>query len=290
MPQHNSPNTTSLIPLADRSLLAITGLDARAFLQGMVTCNIDHLSQTQALYGAHLTPQGRMVEPFFVYFYEGKIVLDCAKSRLMPLAKTLHGYKMRFDIEFEDLTEDLAVFADITPTTALAGTCQKFENGLQVTDPRLPEMGHRYLLPVDTKAEAELQAYHNHRIKLGLPESADFLPGKTISGEFCLEYQNGVDYKKGCYIGQEMTARTHFRSPPKKRVIALQYAGPAPAFGAELYAGNLKIGHVFSCANGHGIAIARTEKAFAAGTALTAGGIALTAEKPQWADYAVESQ
>jgi len=288
MPHHKSPATENLILLSDRGLLAITGADARPFLQGMTTCNIAKLTEVQALYGAHLTPQGRMVAPFFVYNYQGKILLDCAKDHLMPLAKTLHGYKMRFQIDFEDLSDDFALFADLTPAAAPLGTCAFLENGLQIADPRLAAMGSRYLLPPAPLAAANtVGAYHAHRIALCMPESTDFLPQKTIAGEFCLEYQSGVDYKKGCYIGQEMTARTYFRSPPKRRVIALKYAGPAPAFGAELSAGNLKIGHVFSCANGYGIAIARVEKAFDA--PLTSGGLTMTAEKPQWADYAVES-
>lgn len=272
--------------LSDRGLLAVTGADARAFLQGMVTCDMAKLTETQALYGAHLTPQGRMVQPFFVYQYQGKIILDCAKDHLMPLAKTLHSYKMRFQIGFEDLTDEWAMFADLTPTTAPLGTCDTSESGMRITDPRLAAMGSRSILPAVTKATLPLEAYHAQRIALCMPESADFLPQKTIAGEFCLEYQNGVDYKKGCYIGQEMTARTHFRSPPKKRVVQVHYKGTAPAIGSEVKAGNLPIGHVFSCAGGVGIAIVRIAKAF--GVPLTAEEVTLTAEKPSWADYQIE--
>ena len=283
------PQPHSLIHLDDRGLLAISGPDARAFLQGMVTCNMDKLTADQALFGAHLTSQGRLLDPFFVYELEGKIVLDCARERVMPLAKSLHGYQMRFDIEFEDLTEDYFIYADITAHSRPLGEATPTENGVAIADPRAEVMGMRYILKAAVEGAQTLEAYEAHRLNVGMPNAQDFTREKTIAGEYCLEYQNGVDYKKGCYIGQEMTARTHFRTQPKRRVIAVTYEGIAPECGTDLMDGNLKVGTVYSCAGGRGIAIARIAKALHKDADLTADGHHLKAEKPAWANYDIES-
>lgn len=285
------PVPEDMIHLDDRGLLALSGPDAAEFLQGMVTCNIDQLCPSHSLFGAHLTPQGRMVDSFLVYQLGDKIVLDCDKGRLMPLAKSLHHYQMRYNVEFEDLTDDYDIYASLNAHEATAGVTTATENkGLAVVDPRNTKLGSRYILPKgNVKDVHDKLKYHTHRIKLGVPDAHDFIRKKTIAGEYCLEFMNGVDYKKGCYIGQEMTARTHFRTAPKKRVVQVMYDKIPPEVGSEIKAGNLRVGNVFSCADGYGIAIVRIAKALKDGAELTAGGITLKAQKPAWANYDIES-
>ena len=280
----------NLIPLTDHGLLAITGDDAPAFLQGMVTCDIRNVDEDTSLYGAHLTHQGRFLYDFFAFRLGGDIVLDCHKETLMAFAKSLHEHKMRFDIGFEDLTDDFDIFADITATQGQPGHTQELNGVYILTDPRLPAMGVRIVAPKGQMAGAgDLEDYHAYRVSLAVPDGAfDCVQAKTIAGEMCLEYLNGVDYKKGCYLGQEMTARTHFRNPPKKRLVAVRYEGDAPPPGADVKAGKLKVGQVFSCAQGKGIAILRVAKALANGAELSADKVKLQAEKPAWADYTVE--
>lgn len=285
------PTPEKLIHLDDRGLLAITGPDAREFLQGMITCNIEHLTPSHSLFGAHLTAQGRMKDTFFMYQLGDKVVLDCASDRLMPLAKSLHSFQMRYNIEFEDLTDDFDVYATLEAHELTAGVTTATENkGIAVVDPRYVELGSRFIMPKGSVTDLhDKLEYHNHRIKLAIPDGHDFIREKTIAGEYCLEFMNGVDYKKGCYIGQEMTARTHFRTAPKKRVVGIQYDVIPPEVGAEIKIGNLKVGNVFSCAEGHGIAIVRIGKAFEEGAELKAEDITLTVQKPKWANYDIES-
>lgn len=285
--EHTAPRTA---PLTDRGLLLVTGENVREFLQGMVTCDMNKLDDSQALYGAHLTHQGRVLYDFFAFnwLHDGQhaVAFDCHKSTLMDFAKSLHEHKMRFSIGLEDLTEDYYIYADLSDTGAKPGVLTREENTLTFADPRLEQMGARHITPKKLQTAQTLEAYQTHRIKNAVPDPAyDGKPGKTIVSELCLEYLNGVDYKKGCYMGQEMTARTHFRSPPKKRVVALTYEGDAPAPGAKVKAGKLPVGEVFSCADGRGIGILRVAKALTGGAELTADGIPLKAEKPAWAEY-----
>ena len=276
--------------LTDRGLLSVTGPDRDAFLQGLVTCNIKHLDDSTALYGAHLTAQGRVLYDFFALSAGNSILLDCHKPTLMAFARSLHSHKMRFDVGFEDLTDDYDILADTAKTADRPGLVRGEDGIYRFTDPRLQQMGTRLIAPKGAMpAGGRVDAYHAHRVSLAVPDAAfDCAHGKTIVGEMCLEYLNGVDYKKGCYLGQEMTARTHFRSPPKKRLVAVRYEGDAPPHGVDVKAGKLKVGQVFSCTEGHGIAIVRIAKALAAGTELTADGISLEAQKPEWAEYTVE--
>lgn len=284
------PLAPALIPLSDRGLLAISGPDVKPFLQGMVTCDVEKLTPKQSLYGAHLTAQGRFLHDFFLVDLNGLLVLDCHKEHLMTFAKNLYSFQMRFDIAFEDLSDDYDIFADLTPTSTPLGHTKQTKTGVIFTDPRLGLMGQRLIAKKGVQqAPDPLADYHAHRINHCIPDGAfDALQGKTIAGELCLEFLNGVDYEKGCYLGQEMTARTHFRNPPKKRLVAVAYKGKAPPLGAAVKAGNLPIGHVFSCENGKGIGILRTAKAFEKGATITSEDISLNVKKPAWAQYSVE--
>lgn len=277
---------TALIHLKDRGLLGLSGADAHEFLQGMVTCDINKLSPTNSLYGAHLTPQGRFLDDFFVCLINNQIVLDCNKKRLMPLAKTLHNYIMRFNVGFEDLSDDYDILASISPSDSQCGHTGQIPTGIKIIDPRLAGMGYRIITTKGSiNANSDTDEYHQHRIKLAVPDGGfDGIRNKTIAGELCLEYLNGVDYEKGCYIGQEITARTHFRTQPKKRLMAITYQGAAPAIGAEVKCGTLSAGNVFSTSQGYGIAILRLKDTIK-GKPLFANGVELEAHKPQWADY-----
>ncbi len=277
---------TTFIHLKDRGLLGLSGADAADFLQGMVTCDINKLSPTNSLYGAHLTPQGKFLDDFFIYLIDDKIVLDCNKERLMPLAKILHSYVMRFTIEFENLSDDYDILASISRANTPCGQTEQIPTGIKITDPRLTGMGHRLIVEKHSEnANNDLDKYHQHRIKLAVPDGAfDGIRNKTIAGELCLEYLHGVDYEKGCYIGQEVTARTHFRTQPKKRIMTIAYQEEAIPIGSEVTSGNLSIGNVFSTSQGYGIAILRLKEAIK-GKLLFANGVELKAHKPEWANY-----
>ena len=206
----------------------------------------------------------------------------------MAFAKSLHDHKMRFQIDFDDITNDYHIYGDLTQSDS-SGNTVRDNTTVFYTDPRFKKMGSRIITSKALPTDKSLEDYHSNRIQLAVPDAAyDCKLGKTISGELCLEYLNGVDYKKGCYMGQEMTARTHFRNPPKKRIVAIRYEGEAPPHGTQIKLGKLPVGEVYSCQNGYGIGIARVSKALEDSANLTADGKPLKAEKPQWADYIIE--
>lgn len=290
-----TPDPATLAPLPDRGLLLVSGPDVTDFLQGMATCNFDNLTDENTLYGAHLSHQGRVLYDFFAFKWpftlsanSTAIALDCHKQSLMAFAKSLHDHKMRFKIEFEDLSDEYGIYADLSNASD-PGKLFVRGNNVTLQDPRLASMGARIFTSEKLSAGKVFEDYETRRIKLGLPDPAyDGKPGKTIVSELCLEYLGGVDYKKGCYMGQEMTARTHFRSPPKKRLVSVAYDGKPPVPGAKVKAGKLPVGEVYSCRDGHGIAIVRVAKALTDDAQLTADGVPLTAKKPAWAEYSIE--
>ena len=284
-----------LAHLTDRALLGIGGADARAFLQGLITQDITQLTPQAPLYAAHLTHQGRFLYDFMVLQLGDKVMLDCHVDDLLPLAKALHHYQLREQIAFEDLRADYHIYASwgedgaedgrkdgIAPTAPTEGLCY--------ADPRLPALGWRLVLPADAAlpATATLADYHAHRIALTVPDGhTDAQHGKTIANELRLGDLHGISYEKGCYVGQELTARTHFRSPPKKQLMAVHYSAelPAPTPGTLVLRGTREVGQVFSCRNGRGIAILRVEELAKPGQ-LTAGDLVLTAVAPAWAEQA----
>jgi len=271
--------------LSDRGLLGLSGPDAKTFLQTMVTCSLNALGPETPLYGAHLTGQGRFLYDFIIIETPSHILLDVHKGALMPLAKALHSYQVQNKVEYDDLSEDYSIYASFCDGIAE----EHPKNTIIFTDPRLKSLGKRLYIPTNENKPTPtepLEAYNTHRIALGVPDgSVDATHGKTIANELCLADLGGIDYKKGCYVGQELTARTHFRTQPKKRLMQVTFTGTAPPVGTPIKRGNLEVGTLYSTnAQGQGIAIIRLSEA-AKGDPLMAESIELTAQKPDWATY-----
>jgi len=283
-----------LVHLSDRSILALTGKDAKGFLQGVITQDIKKLSEKHALYAAHLTPQGRFMYDFFVIQdAEDRILLDCASWELMPIAKAFHKYLINQDVEFNDMTEDFDIYADITP-------CKKGEPGdisekehedhlIAYNDPRLNTLGTRFITACSSKSPKgrnkakEIGFYHNHRIKLGVPSgSYDVLKEKTLLSELFMEQLHGVSFEKGCYVGQELTARTKHRTTPKKHIFIVKYEGKAPELGASITCEGREAGWVFSSSEGQAIGILRLREV-EKNKPLFLGENAVKVTIPQWA-------
>ncbi|MBI1364118.1 MAG: folate-binding protein [Proteobacteria bacterium] len=276
---------TSIVHLSDRGLLGLSGPDAKTFLQTMVTNSLSQLKPDQPLYAAHLTGQGRFLYDFFIIETPTHLLLDVARDQLMPLAKALHSYQVQNKVEYDDMSGDYSIYAIIGDDVDK----KTITNGKIYADPRLNALGLRAVVPVNAPqpaTNATLTDYHAHRIRLGVPDGQmDASPGKTILNEMCLADLHGIDYKKGCYVGQELTARTHFRTQPKKRLMQVTFNGIAPPLGTPVMRGGLEIGTLYSTtADGHGIAILRLSEV-AKGEPLLAGNMQLTARKPDWATY-----
>lgn len=254
--------------LENRSILAITGEDALAFLQGVCTQDVESLRKGVLSYGAHLTSQGRFLYDFFILRNGQEIWLECAKNELMGLARSLNNYVLNHAVEFEDLTEDFDVFA------LWGGKPEGYP------DPRHPNLGTRLYLPKgETPTGSNKASYERHRLKLGIPDgSQDASKAENFTAELGLEYLNGVAFDKGCYVGQELVARLHYRTEPKQKLYQVPLSSPMPK-GTDIMAENIKAGTILS--NEGGMALALIKNRYF-GKKLVANGQTLQPVAPSW--------
>jgi folate-binding protein YgfZ len=282
--------------LNDRGVVKVAGDDARHFLNGIVTADVAKLAPGGAIFAALLTPQGKIIADFVVTEATvedgGGFFLDCPRALTTALADKLKFYKLRAKLTIEDLSDKLAVMA-FWDGSGLS------EYGLSVADPRLQALGSRTILPPElaTEAAADLGAalcgadiYDAYRIALGVPQGgADFSYLDAFPHEADMDQLGGVDFAKGCYVGQEVVSRVEHRSTARSRVVPIAYDEHAPMQGLPVLAGAKEIGVMGSAAHGRGLALLRLDKvadAMAEAVPLTAGGIAIRAVKPSWARFA----
>lgn len=281
--------------LPDRGVIRILGDDARHFLNGIVTNDIGKLTPGAARYAALLTPQGKIIVDFLVVEANsadgGGFFIDVPRALAPALVQKLGFYKLRAKVTIEDLSDRLGVMA-------VWEGGRETEYGLCFTDPRLPALGLRIILPPQVSGEAaadlgatlsEAGAYEAHRIALGVPRGGeDFVYGGTFPHEADLDQLHGVDFHKGCYIGQEVVSRVEHRATARSRVVPVAFDGAAPMQGLEVTAGDREIGMMGSAANGRGLALLRLDRvadAVVAGIPITSGGVALQVAKPDWAKF-----
>jgi folate-binding protein YgfZ len=298
-------STTPYVMMPSRGLVLIGGADRTDFLQGLISNDIRRATLDHAIWAALLTPQGKYLHDFFVVEIDGQYFLDCESERLMDLGSRLSKYKLRAQIDL-GIGEDYAV-AVLPGTAALdraglpadPGAARSLESGgIVYVDPRHSEAGARAILPKDG-AEAALQSlgfeagtpddYDRVRLPLGLPDgSRDLVVEKSILLESNFDELNGVDWDKGCYMGQELTARTKYRGLIKKRMMPVDVDGPLPAAGTEILLGDKNAGEMRSGSDGRGIALLRleqAEKALNGEGQLVAGEATLMPRKPDWATF-----
>jgi hypothetical protein len=285
---------TALLP--DRGVVKVAGDDSRRFLTGLVTADIGTMTAEKPRFAALLTPQGKIIADFIVVEAEpadgGGFFLDCPRALAGALVEKLNFYKLRAKVTVEDLSPALGVLA-------LWGGAGRSEYGLCYADPRLPALGTRIILPPDLAKEAaaelgaalvEAEAYDAHRIVLGVPRGGtDFIYGDTFPHEADMDQLAGVDFEKGCYVGQEVVSRVEHRSAARNRVVPISYDEFAPRSGLPVMAGDKQLGLLGSTARGRGLALLRLDRvadALAAATPLTAGGIPIRLVKPVWARFA----
>jgi folate-binding protein YgfZ len=284
--------------LPDRGVIKVIGDDARKFLHGLVTADMLGVAPGTARFCALLTPQGKIIADFFVteapQAEGGGFFLDIPRALAVMLVEKLNLYKLRAKVLIEDLTEILGVLAvwDGQGTTKQATTKQ----GLTYADPRLPALGSRVMLSPHRAAAAvsELGAelvsaedYEAHRIALAVPRGGlDFAYGDAFPHEADMDQLGGVDFAKGCYIGQEVVSRIEHRGIARTRAVALRYDGATPENGIPITAGERQVGTMGSAARGRGIALIRLDRVAEAGpAALAAGGIPIRLIKPDWARF-----
>ena len=288
------------IALSDRGVLAVTGADSRAFMQGLVTNDIDKVDRARAVYAAMLTPQGKFLFDFVAMDDgDGGLLLDVAAARLEALAKRLTFYRLRARVEIADASAALAVTALVGDGAGRAarlyeapGNARRDGESAWTVDPRLAALGARCLhprarQPAATVAAGSLGDYHAHRMALAVPEGGiDVLVEKSFILESNFEELNAVDFEKGCYVGQELTARTKFRGTVRRRLFAVAAETPLPAPPAPITAGGATLGELRSARGTRGIALIRTDRLREAeGATVHAGEVAVVPTKPSWAAF-----
>lgn len=278
--------------LPERGVIKIEGPDARTFLQGLVSNDVERADGSVAVYSALLTPQGKYLFDFFIVGDGETLYLDIAKSDVPDLMKRLTMFKLRSKVTLEDTGGEMdvaVVFGDGAETVITSGARQekRGDGSILYTDPRLAAAGVRAILPggADPAALggdiADAEAYDRHRIALGLPAApTDLIRDKSILLESGFDELNGVDWKKGCYMGQELTARTKYRGLVKKRLVPVAIDG-ATETGADILADGKIVGDVRSVAGNTGIAMLRLD-AIRDGGALSAGDAKLSVSVPDW--------
>lgn len=297
------PDSFYLLP-ETRGVLTVAGEDRVAYLQGLVSNDVAKLAPERALYATFLTAQGRYLHDFFLAAIGETFYVDCEAARREDLRKRLSLYKLRSKVTLADATADWTVallFGDGALTKlgldAKEGAAKGFGGGGAFTDPRLARLGARAILP-RANAAAALEAagfvagdpadYEHRRIAAGVPDGSRDLPvEKAILLENGLDELNAIDWDKGCYLGQELTARTRYRGLVRKRLMPVAIEGPAPAPGTPVLFGDKETGELHSIADGIGLAMIRLEHLEAANGpgAFTAGAAKLTPKKPDWAKF-----
>lgn len=227
--------------LPDRGVIKVSGEDARNFLNGLITTDVEQLAPGQARFGALLTPQGKIIVDFLITEiptgHGGGFLIDAPRALAKGLADKLGFYKLRAKVVVENLSDSLGVLAAwdgepaATPDLAFA-------------DPRNAALGWRILIPEDLKQKladligadlVDSSAYEAHRIATGVPRGGlDFMYGDAFPHETNMDHLHGVDFDKGCYVGQEVVSRMQHRGTARTRTVKIILDGPSPESGYQM--------------------------------------------------------
>lgn len=277
------------VRLDDRAVLSVSGGDATGFLQGLITNDIGKLESGSAIHAALLTPQGKYLFDFLIFARGAAFCLDCEAAARPALAKRLAMYKLRADVAVDATLPDPvhALFGDGAVCAARA-----IEGADAFADPRFPALGARIVgeaggdaLRRAGIAEAARADYDAIRIAHGIPDGRrDLVPEKSLLLENGFDELNGVDFEKGCYVGQEVTARMKHRNLVRKRLVPVRIDGAAPDPGTPVYRDSTQVGEIRSSAGGLALALLRID-AIEDGAALRAEAATIRPEKPAWAEF-----
>ena len=276
--------------LQRRGVIRVAGVDARKYLQGLITNDIAKAQDGRAIHAGLLNPQGKVLFDFFVVAANGGYLLDVVKDKSDELMKRLSFYRLRAEVDIVD-EPSLAISA------AWGGEPHPCKDAVVYPDPRLPELGFRLILRADTSA-AELGCspaseadYDTNRIRLGVPEGGlDYGFGEAFPHEALFDQLNGVDFAKGCYVGQEVVSRMEHRGTARRRIVPIESEATLPLSGSSIEVGNMPIGTIGSVSGASGLALVRLDRAeesLARGIPLTAAGVKLRLRQPSFAKFSV---
>lgn len=290
---------TTFSRLEDRGVVAVSGEQARSFLQGMITCDMSKVGPGQAHYAAFLTSQGRYLHDFFVVEVGGAFLLECEAARAADLARRLSIYRLRSKVAIEVRSDHWTVIAvhggplpDALNLGGERGATAPLGGGVAFIDPRVAAAGARLVLPraeVEAVAanlgvpESPFAAYDLHRLRLGLPDgSRDLDVERSILIESGFDELGGIAWDKGCYLGQELNANSR-RLVIRKRLMPVEIEGPIPEAGTKLTVAGERGGEMRSGRDGIGLAMVRVEHLDQEDHAeLAADATRLRAYRPSW--------
>lgn len=289
------------ISLPGRGLLRLEGPDRVDFLNGLVSNDVRLASTARSLYAALLTPQGKFLADMFISAQQDALWLDAAADHAADLLRRLKLYRLRAKVEITAVAgwQAWALLGAGAGAAlgldAAAGSAGPSGAGFACIDPRLAAMGARVWQPEGSPPPpgepADTGAYERLRLRLGLPDGArDIETDKGLLLEHHFEALHGVDFRKGCYVGQELTARTKYRGLVKKQLFRVECdAGDLPPPGTMVTCGDAEAGVMRTGSGRFGLALLRLEQVERAGREnlpLVASGLALHAALP---DYAAET-
>ncbi len=276
--------------LSNRGVIKLSGEDAKTFLNGLITTDTTKLEPGAGRFGALLTPQGKIVADFLItevpVGHGGGLLIDCPRALAQPLATKLGFYKLRAKVSVENLSDSFAVLA-------VWGGEPAVRPDLCFLDPRAEELGWRILIPPDLAAKTaalvgatmtDEAAYEAHRIACVVPlGGVDFSYGDAFPHETNMDHLHGIDFDKGCYVGQEVVSRMQHRGTARTRTVRVAFDAAAPDASAPILAGDKQVGTMGSSAHNSGLATVRIDKvsdALDAGTPLMAGNVVIHLADP----------
>lgn len=275
--------------LTNRALLRITGEDYISFLHNLVTCDVEKLTVGEINFGALLSPQGKILFDFFILKSNESIILDIDKSMLEDFIHRLNFYKLRAKVEFTSMDSRTHVFA-VWDTS-----CKKIDklvvDGVYAADPRYKKLATRaYLRRVPKGAQSvDKQEYYNLCIKHGMPSGGrDFAFGSAFPHEALMDQFSGVDFQKGCYIGQEVVSRMQHRGSARKRFIMVEAEKELPDSGTFILTNNRSIGELTGRTDKCGLALVRLDKvgeALANESCIFAGTTPIKLKLQPWVNF-----
>jgi folate-binding protein YgfZ len=276
--------------LTERSVLEIAGEDRASFLQGLVTNDVEGLTEGEGRFAGLLSPQGKILFDFFIVSAGDAFLLDCPRELAADLTKRLALYRLRAKVTIADVSDRWQVGA-----TWGDGAVEwaKANGPVAYPDPRLPALGFRLLVLGSHQPEfsANFADYEAMRIAFAVPEGGkDYAYGDAFPHEACFDLLHGVSFKKGCFVGQEVVSRMQHRGTTRTRVLAVLAEQPLPQGGADIVGDGFSVGRLGSVAGQRGIALARVDRvkeALAKGQTFAAGGVPIELAAPAWASYSL---
>jgi folate-binding protein YgfZ len=287
-----SATVNLLVALPDRALLEVSGADARTYLQGLISNDVDKVSTANAVHAALLTPQGKYLHDFFVIGLGESLCLEVEAARRDDLLRRLRMYKLRAKVDIAKVEKPMSIYALLGPVSA--SRIGPFDGGVIYADPRHAGLGARAAL--SPQAAAQLRSagfglgdrtdYERLRLRLGVPDgSRDLVPEKSLLMENGFDELHGIDFDKGCYVGQEITARMKHRALVKKRLLPVAIEGTPPPPGTAVQFGGVESGEMRSSHGDLGLAVLRLDHVEASirdDRPFVASGARLTPRLPDW--------